>query len=208
MQARLIFFEHLKSEFNPQLTSLGFSGDDRTYRRVRGDVISMVNIQEHRRGDRCCINLALHLTFLPASWARHSLSIDKLTAADCEFLWRLSPLHKRDYWWRYSRLFKSPVRCAGHLIRTFMERGEALFDRYRSADDFAGLFKPDDFTTGAWLKAEPDGIKPRRGALTMARIHLHLGRIAEAKAFAQAGMELISSATALAAEYRNILQVA
>ena len=207
MQARLIFFDCLKSELFPQLASLGFCGEDRTYRRIRGEVISMVTIQEHRAGGRCCIHLAMHLTFLPASWARHILSIDKLTTADCEFQWRLNPPHKQDYWWPYQRWFQSPVRCAGHLIRTFMERGEAAFERYRSVDEFAGLFNPEDFTSGAWLEA-PHGIIPQRGALTMARIHLQMGRLSEAKAFAQAGVGLISATTALAAEYHSILKAA
>jgi hypothetical protein len=207
MQARLIFFDCLKSEFIPRLISLGFSGDDKTYRRIRGEIISMVTIQEHRAGDRCSINLALHLAFLPASWARHSLSIEKLTAADCEFQWRLNPPHKHDYWWHYQRWFQSPVRCAGHLIRTFRDRGEVLFDRYQSVDDFAGLYSPEDFTTGGWINA-PHGIKPQRGALTMARIQLQLGRLEEARAFAQAGLSLISPTTGLAAEYHNILKAA
>jgi hypothetical protein len=207
MQARMIFFDCLKSEFIPRLISLGFSGDDKIFRRIRGDIISMVTIQEHRAGDRCCINLAMHLAFLPASWARHSLSIEKLTAADCEFQWRLDPPHKHDYWWRYQRWFQSPVRCADHLTRAFRDRGETLFDRYQSIADFAALYSPEDFTTGDWLRVSPR-LKPRRGALTMARIHLQMGRLAEARAFAQAGISLISPTTGLAVEYQNILKAA
>lgn len=207
MQARLLFFDHLRSEFFPRLTSLGFSGDEKTYRRICGDILSMVTIQEHRGGDRCSVQLATHLTFLPASWARHSLSMEKLTAADCEFQWRLNPPHKHDHCWRYQRWFQSPARCAGHLIRTFKEQGEALFDRFQTAEDFLSLYQPEDFISGEWLKAKP-GIKPQRGALTMARICLHVGRAAEAKAFAQAGISLISPTTGLATEYRNILKAA
>jgi hypothetical protein len=205
MQARMIFYDRLRSEFFPRLTALGFIGDEKTYRRIRGEIVSMVTLREHRGGDRCCIELAMHLGFLPASWSRHSLNTEKLTAADCEFQWRLNPPRKHDYWWYYRRWFQSPVRCAGHLIRTFRDRGEALFDRHQSVEDFAGLFSPEDFTTGDWLKA-PHGIKPQRGALTMARIHLQLGRLEEARAFARAGLGLISPTTGLAAEYHNILK--
>jgi len=207
MHARLLFFEYLKTEFFPRLTALGFSGGDKTFRRIRGEVVSMLTIQEHRAGDRCCIHLAMHLTFLPASWARHSLRMDKLTAADCEFQWRLNPPARHDFWWPYHRWFQSPARCAAHLVRTFMEHGEAVFERYQSVDDFAGLYGPEEFETGKWLKAS-HGIRPQRGALTMARIHLQMGRLAEAKAFARAGVGLISPTTALAAEYHNILKAA
>ena len=207
MQARLIFFDYLKSEFIPRLNSLGFCGDDKTFRRIRGAVISMVTLQEHRGGGRCCIQLAMHLAFLPASWARHILGVDKLTAADCEFQWRLNPPRKHDYWWPYQRWFQSPARCANHLIRTFLQQGEAVFERYQSVEDFAGLFSPDDFTSGAWLKA-PHGLKPQRGALTMARICIQMGRPAEAKAFARAGIGLIAPTTAMAAEYQHILKAA
>lgn len=207
MQARLIFFDYLRREFFPRLTSLGFAGDEKNHRRMTGEIISMVTIHEHRRGDRCSVQLAMHLTFLPARWARHTLSMEKLTAADCEFQWCLNPSHKHDYWWPYQRWYRSPVRCAGHLVRTFKEKGEALIERFQSAEDFLSLYQPEDFTSGRWLKAE-HGIKPQRGALTMARICLHLGRPAEAKAFAQAGISLISPTTGLATEYLNILKAA
>ncbi len=207
MQARLTFFNYLRSEFFPRLTTLGFAGDEKDYRRINGELISMVAIHEHRGGDRCNVQLAMHLTFLPASWARHSLSIEKLTAADCEFQWRLSPPNKHDYWWRYQKWFQSPTRCAAHLIRTFREQGETLFERFQSAEDFLSLYRPEDFTSGKWLKAE-HGIRPQRGALTMARICLHVGRAQEAKAFAQAGISLISPTTGLASEYLNILKAA
>lgn len=207
MQARLLFLDYLKSEFFPKLISLGFAGTENTYRRVHGEVISMVQFQEHRAGDRCCINLGLHLKFLPASWARHSLSIEKLTAADCEFQWRLNPPHKHDYWWRYHRWFHSPVRCAAHMLKTYLDYGETVFEHYRSVDDFAGLFTPEDFQSGAWRSAS-HGIRPQRGALTMARIYLHLGRHDQARAFAQAGIGQISPTTALAADYHDILKAA
>ena len=207
MQARLIFLDYLKSEFFPKLTSVGFSGFENTYRRVKGETISMVNIHEHRSGDRCCVNLGLHLKFLPASWARHSLNIEKLTVADCEFQWHLRPPHKHDVWWRYQRWFHSPLRCAAQLVQTYFSQGETLFERFQSVEDFASLFTPQDFESGTWLRAH-GGITPQRGALTMARILLYLGRNEEAKAFAQAGIGLISPTTALAADYQNILKAA
>ena len=50
MQAKLIFYEHMKNEFIPQLISLGFTGTELNYRRITNEVINIVHIQEHHGG--------------------------------------------------------------------------------------------------------------------------------------------------------------
>lgn len=207
MQVKLIFFEHLKNVFFPKLISLGFVEKEQIFRRATGAVINIINVQEHCNGDRCRINMGLHLEFLPASWARHSLKIGKLTPFDCEFQRCLTPASATDSWWPYRRWFQSPVSRAEKIMDAYLGRGETLFSHYKTTEDFTALFTPEDFQSGGWQSA-PHGFRPQRGALTMARIHLHLGQSETAQAYARVGMALTSPNTALAAEYRHILETA
>lgn len=204
MQAKLIFFEHLKNEFIPKLNSLGFAGTELTYRRITNEVINVVHIQEHYAGHHCCLNMGLHLKFLPASWARHCLSHDKMSFPDCEFQRRLTASFKDDGWWPYQRFFRSAKRCADKMMETYLSQGESNFNQLKTPVDFIARFKPEDFQTEDWDRTA-HGFRPRRGALTMARIHLYLGNIEEAKAFARSGLEQVASNTALAIDYRKIL---
>lgn len=204
MQAQLIFFEHLKKEFFPKLNSLGFTGTALNYRRVTHEVVNIVFVQEHHAGHCCRLNMGLHLKFLPASWARHALRPDKITFPDCEFQMGLTASHKHDGWWPYQRLFRSSTRCADKMIEVYLSQGESRFNQFKTPADFTALFKPEDFQTGKWDQTR-HGFRPHRGALTMARIHSYLGNIAEAKAFARIGLELVAPNTALAIDCQKIL---
>jgi hypothetical protein len=137
----------------------------------------------------------------------HALSPEKLTAADCEFQWRLAPFKHQDFWWRYRSLLHPPAQSARRLIRAYFAKGQPCFDRYPSVDDFAGMFSleelADDNPSANHLR-----VRPQRGALTMARIHPRLGNTEQARAFAQLGLRQTSTHTALALQYESILKSA
>ncbi len=206
MQAKLSFYECLRNEWIPKLHELGFSGTEQVCRRKNGPIIYIVNLHDHRDGDRCCVKLGMHLTFLPASWARHALSAEKISAADCEFQWQLSPNRNAEFWWRYRTLLCRPVQSARRLIRTYFAAGQACFDCYQSVEDFARMFHPEELVNGI-PPDRPLRIRPQRGALTMARIHLHLGNTEEAKVFALTGLQYTPVNSALKLEYEKILQI-
>lgn len=206
MDARAVFFDVLKSEFAPQLRALGFSGSGKHFRRVSGEIINALNIQGKRSGDSCAVNLGLHLTFLPVTW-RNALPDGKIKEIDCEFRTRLSPNMRSDYWWKYEGLLDSPTRSARHLIATYLESGEPRFRQYDSVEKIASMISVDEIKQGAYRHTF-GGITKVRAALTMARIHLHLGNVVAGKQFAAAGLANIGGATLLRPEFEKILALA
>jgi hypothetical protein len=84
------FREQLKRKLAPLLRGHGFSGSGVNFRRHVGDVIQVLNIQGSRYGGSCCVNLAVHLTFLPTVLGDPP-DAKKITESLCEFRKRLAP---------------------------------------------------------------------------------------------------------------------
>ena len=84
------FRERLKIKLAPLLRGHGFSGSGVNFRRHVGDVIQVLNIQGSRYGGSCCVNLAVHLTFLPTVLG-DAPDPKKITESLCEFRKRLAP---------------------------------------------------------------------------------------------------------------------
>ena len=204
MDTKAVFLDVLKSEFAPKLRELGFSGSGKHFRRVNGEIINAINIQGNKYGDSCAVNLGLHLTFLPMHWPNALPDARKIKEIDCQFRTRLSPDMKSDYWWKYGGLRDSPTKNARHLIATYLETGEPYFRRYDSMEKIVSMISLDDVKRGAYLHTF-GGITDVRAALTMARIHVHLGNVVSAKQFAAVGLANIGDATLLRREFENIL---
>ena len=102
MDSKEIFYNQLKEEFIPLLRDSGFTGSGQHFRRIKGEVVNAINIQNNKYGGSCCVNLGLHFTFLPACWdGMKILEPKKIKEVDCEFRTRLSPKGKSDYWWKF-----------------------------------------------------------------------------------------------------------
>ena len=84
-------------------------------------------------------------------------------------------------------------------------KGESYFNQFKTPEDFTALFTPKDFQIGN-RNTTGHSFRPQRGALTIARIHLYLGNTEEAKTFARYGIESVAPNTALAIEYRKIIE--
>jgi hypothetical protein len=197
------FYEVLKREFAPALRDAGFSGSHRQFRRVSGEVIHTLWIQAHRYGGRCAVNLGLHLDFLPVGVSGTRPSLETIDTADCAFTTRLVPGHGVGYWWRYGGLLRSPPRSARHLIRTYFEWGEPLFGRYATVEAVAEMVSPESLRAGRVGEGFAAVTGPRL-ALSLARIHRHLGDMALAQTYASIGLEHIGAAAALEAPLREI----
>jgi len=196
MTNKQIFFDVLKNELSPRLREVGYRGSGQNFRRVGGDVINVVNIQISKYGGSCAVNLGLHCSFLPLNWSDELPDPKKIREYDCEFRMRLSPWEKRDYWWKYDGWFSSPVKRAHHLIETYFRHGEPRFKRFDSVEKIAEALSIDELKKRRELFVFGIVARPR-GALTMARIHLQLGDLEKARAFANFGLENIGSATVL-----------
>jgi hypothetical protein len=218
MNTKELFFNCLKTEFAPKLRSLGFTGSGQHFRRIRNEIIHTVNVQVNKYGGSCCVNLGLHLTFLPVAGGTQLADPKKLKATGCEFRWRLTPPDFTDYWWGYeeNELAHLPFRMEGgkghgpvekaqHLIEIYETYGEPQFQAVMTIEAVADLFKPEDIETVGKRLSPLYGYTATRGALTMTRIHIYLGNVELARQFAEVGLRNIGKAKALRPEFEKVL---
>lgn len=204
MDAKKVFFNVLKEEFAPKLRDAGFKGSGQNFRRINGEIINIINIQAHKYGGSCSVNLGLHLTFLPLNRAAQLPDIRKIREIDCEFRMRLAPNNKSDYWWKYGGLLHSPTKKARHLIETYFEYGEPHYKEFDEIEKIASMLSIEDIEKKDYIKVF-GGITQQRGALTMARIHMRLGDIPKAREFAKIGLANLGRAVALKPAFEEIL---
>ena len=204
MDKKEIFFSILKQELSPKLREIGFKGSGQNFRRINNEIVNIVNIQVNRYGGGCAVNLGLHLSFLPMSSNTVLPNLENIKENDCEFRTRLAPKNKPDYWWNYDGLLGSPEKKARHLFNTYFKYGEPVFKKFDSVENNAAMFTIDDLKKKDSLYVFGH-VTLQRGALTMARIHLHLGNMAKAREFAIFGLQNLGRATVLQSQYEEIL---
>jgi Domain of unknown function (DUF4304) len=176
----------------PQLASVGFARTKLHFRRVRGEVVDVISVTRSNHGDSLMVFLGMHLTFLPLEIvgdANRPFDLPSIQAANCAFRTSLLSRFWRHQKWKYSTLFRSPVRTVEALSSQYFRSGDPLFQHFRSAADFAALVTPQA------LRHHPE-VKPfdclggPAGFLRFARIHAYLGNRTEARECATIGLEL------------------
>lgn len=193
-----VFFQHLKDQFFPKLREHGFKGSGQNFRRLSGEVIHTINIQANKYGGSCCVNLGLHLSFLPYNWSENELpDAKKIKEIDCEFRGRLSEKGIGDQWWKYDGgLFGSAKSSSTQLMNTYWHVGEPLLQKYQKAEDFVTLYSLEQLKEKDYLPVF-GGITRQRAALVMARILSHLDKKKEAREFARIGLDHLGRAISL-----------
>jgi hypothetical protein len=101
MDAYKHFHQLLQRDFLPILRAEGFKGSGTTFRRIKGDLIHVVNIQGSRYGGQCCVNLAVHFSFLPTAGGQLVTDPKKVKEYECVFRDRLHEAQESDHWWTY-----------------------------------------------------------------------------------------------------------
>lgn len=174
-----------------------------TSRRVGGVVIHVVTLQGSAHGGRCCVCLGIHLGFLPlvGTATFNPTTIEEL---DCEFRTRLAPPGQSDAWWSYGTSESEARQSAESITQLYQQVGASYFRRFT-------LF-PDDFIRVTLAMLAGDEILPFPvggtfvgRALALARIAQRVGRIDEARQFAEAGLARVGQATSLKQAFRQIL---
>ncbi len=211
------FFAVLKEEWIPFLKRTGFKGHGQRFQRVYGDVIHVIGLQKNKYGGSCCVNLGIHLSFLPLPGISNlPLEGIQVRVESCEFQWRLKPPGYTDYWWAYetgvaahlplaflNEKSSGAVERANHLVKTYELYGEPDFQRLSTVEQIANLIRVEDLAKGYRLVPEY-AFTPCRAGLTMARIHHHYGNDDLARRFAKAALELEGRASGLHAELEQL----
>jgi hypothetical protein len=215
--SRDIFFNLLRDEWGAFLRHAGFVGTEERFQRELGPVIHALAVQESKHGGSCCINLGVHLDFLPLTTGKPPQAGAHVRPESCEFQWRLTPPGFRDYWWAFEKGAAAhlpppmlqeenagPAERAQHLAGTFETQGEPAFQRLSTLQQIADLIKLQDLDN-EWRIVPEYAFTPGRAGLSMARIHRQLGNHDLARRFAVAGLERVGKARAVHLELEMFL---
>ncbi len=176
-----VFRELLKTRLGPVLCADGFARIGKEWQRIVGPLINCLNVQNKSDNAACCVNLGVHLAFLPTFTSSVSGS-KPIDPADCEISDRLCWEGEPDHWWPYA----DGERAADDLVACYERRGRdyfALFARFPRP--FVDVELP-DFRDKATTDLFPMMTKVRK-ALLLARVHDHLGNAEKAVEFSRFG---------------------
>lgn len=151
----------------------------------------MLHVQGSRYGGSCCVNLGIHLAFLPTVLG-HPADPKRITESLCEFRRRLAPQGESDCWWEYGNDEREAARSADNLVDLVQSVALPHFDRFGVFPvSFEGI-TPQALAAGDFSVLPGDMTAPR-AALVMARIAAHLGHPDRAREFAEFGLASVSA---------------
>src|SRR5262249_12249797 len=126
MSAYERFHQLLKCGLSPLLRAEGFKGTGATFRRMKGERIDIVNIQGSRYGGECCVNVAVHFSFLPTAGGSVP-DLKKLKEYECAFRDRLHESGESDHWWTYGASEAEAETSVASLIDMYKRRAVLFF---------------------------------------------------------------------------------
>jgi hypothetical protein len=187
----------IKDHLSPVLKSDGFFGSGRTFRRISGDLIHVVQVQGSRYGGRFAVNLGIQPESIP-DVAGNSPDATKIKAELCEFRRRLSEA-KSDQWWDHAGSKESmdaAVRAAASVYATI---GQRLFAELSGPESPLHKVTPAQFEAGLYSFSGFGSTKVRV-ARSLALMRQSLGNLTDADAFARIALASLGVAHALRAE--------
>jgi len=184
------FTEQVKTILVPYFKEQGFtqSGIDH-YRRYIKPFIHCVWLQESSDRKALCVNLGVHLDFLPLCGMISIPKVEDVIQPACDITDRLTPKGQYDYWWPAEQA-KRQVKSIKAL---FQKEGIAFFERYTSFPDVFESVTIEDIKSGDALKIVP-GLSRRGIAMFLACIYEHIGQKEKAVQFSEYGLENIKEA--------------
>ena len=175
----------------------GFSGSGRTFRRVTGSWVQVLNVQGSRYGGSFAVNLAAHPLVIP-DVVGNKPDPKKITQELCEFRRRLSET-EADQWWKHDLTEESMLSAVREAAAVYRRRGNELFQRACGPHSGFNALLAANFSAGAYDTAG-FGSTQVRMALALARLRQSESQPEEAKAFAAYGLAHAGSATLLRRE--------
>lgn len=191
----------IKEHLAPILRADGFSGSGRTYRRVVGDLIHVVNVQGSRYGGQFAINLAIHPTCIPDVLGELP-DPKKITEAQCEFRRRLTDSGS-DQWWSYENSPESMVAAVKAAANVYNVVGRKILAPFTSESSPLHVVTAESFE-----RSQPNfhgfASTKVRMALALARFRKAKGHTEAAHEFAKVGQAAAGSAVALCKAFESI----
>jgi len=187
----------IRDFLSPVLESDGFFGSGRTFRRMSGDLIQVVQVQGSPYGGKFAVNLGIQPASIP-DVAGNSPDATKIKAELCEFRRRLSEA-KSDQWWDHAGSKESmdaAVRAAASVYATI---GRTLFAQLSGPESPLHKVTPAQFEAGQYSFSGFGSTKVRM-ARSLALMRQSLGNLTDAGAFARIALANLGVAHGLRAE--------
>lgn len=187
----------IKDHLSPVLRSDGFFGSGRTFRRVSGDLIHVVQVQGSRYGGKFAVNLGIQPRSIPDA-AGNSPDARKIREERCEFREGLSDTNG-DQWWEHAGSKESmdaAVRAAAAVYTTV---GRRVFSEMSGPESPLHRVTPAQFEAGEY-DFSGFGSTKVRVARSLALMRQSVGNPADAGAFARIALAGLGGASALRAE--------
>jgi hypothetical protein len=190
----------IREYFSPILREEGFRGSGRTFRRVINDLIQIVNIQGSVYGGRFAVNLGVQ----PEAVSNVLGDVPdphKITEPECVFRRRLRE-SDADQWWSHDASKEGMNAAVAQAAQVYIKYGRPVLTRIAEPDSPLNSFTPQDLGKQSLL-----GFGSTRPvmALALAELRLSQGKTADAKAFAEAGLDCVGSAVLLKTKLKRLL---
>lgn len=188
----------------PVIRQDGFRGSGRTFRRIIGDTVQIVNVQGSSYGGQFAINLGMQPVSIP-DWLGQAVDVRKIGEPDCEFRCRLSETGS-DQWWSHDGTETAMDEAVSKATRVYETFGRRSLARISADDSNVYSLTPAEFESPlahfhgfGWTKA--------RVAFVLARLRAARGDHEQARAFASIALaELSPAATTLRQNIVKLLE--
>lgn len=180
------FLRALAGDIEGTLRSHAFEGTDLAFRKRRGHVISCLVVQEHSSKTKCCVDLGVHLDFIPVVGGASAIQFEAMTVPHCEIRKRLTPeANLDDFWWGYS-----DADARAGIVTALETQGFPFFKAFESFPDYWLGVSLGDLRSGSY-QAKLPGVTRVRAALLLARVHAFLGDWPRSHDLAAFGLEIV-----------------
>jgi len=191
----------IKDHLSPVLKSDGFFGSGRTFRRISGDLIHVVQVQGSRYGGQFAVNLGIQPRCIP-DVAGNSPDESRIREELCEFRRRLSEA-RRDQWWEHEGSKESMDAAVRAAASVYLAVGRRLFSELSGLESSLHKVTPEQFEAGQYDFAGFGSTKVRM-ARSLALMRQSIGNPADANAFARIALASLGNASALRSDLEKL----
>lgn len=175
----------IRAHLRPLLKDDGYAGSGRTFRRVRNNLVQIVNVQGFSYGGRFAINLGVQPLAIPDATGKQPDPL-KIKESECEFARRMAESGV-DQWWRHRSTTESMDEALRAAAEVYVRVGRPMLATLAAPDSPIYLMKPDQMPNFRRLLLGFCTTDCRM-ALVLARVRASQGKFIDARAFAAYGL--------------------
>jgi hypothetical protein len=191
----------IRDYLGPALKSDGFLGSGRTFRRMSGALILVVQVQGSRYGSEFAINLGIQPRSIP-DVVGNQPDVKKIKVEFCEFRRRLSEA-ENDQWWEHAGSKESMDAAVQAAASVYAAVGRRLFSELSGSESPLYEVTPAQFQAGQYSFSGFGSTKVRM-ARSLALMRQSVGNPVDAGAFARIALANLGPAQTLREELETL----